>query len=667
MANAVLSSIIDNLDGLLTQEAFLKDAQVNLEGGEISDATKVWLEQLRENADRINDAIDVFLYYFRQRRQQRPGCAGLLRKPGEIVKALKLRRYIASQIRDIKKSLRELTGRCQIYDFGLSSSGSTDVATPDECEVFGIDSALTTLMTSLVEEPSARTVISLVGEGGIGKTTLARAVYDSVRLHFDCHVWVTVSLSYDIEKILRDMKEVICPTSGQSEEEIVPIEELISLLREFLESKESTFDFVHELKPWSSERAWELFCKNAFREGRCPRELEELSREIVLRCQGRPLVIVAVAGLLSRKEKTKLEWQSMLDHFYDELEKIPQLANVSKDLIFLSFLNLPFYLKSCFLYLGIFPEGYSIIEGRLYRLWISEGFIESMTDKTQEQVAKSRRDKTQEQVAKEYLNELIRRGLVSFEISYGIERHCRIHHLIRDFILARVAELSFCQILEENTFILDRTTRRLSIYGTTKDVLEIIGDSKMRSLFLFNIDELTESFVVSLFERFKLLRVLDFEDAPLDHLPREVGNLFHLKYLNLRVQKLQYLLSSNRFNIRESEYGFNSFFGGRMNEGIGCLEELQTLYLVEPCIDGVSFVKELKKLRKLKILGIGKLTAEMGKAFAASFENMRALFLDLSRSYHFSMACQLTMSNARVPVLDFEAQKPKGIEFMLLK
>lgn len=510
----VLSSTINNLDGLLTQElsslgrfheelksledelklipAFLKDAQVNLEVGEISDATKVWLEQLRENADRINDAIDLCLYHFRQRRQQRPGCACLLRKPGEIVKALKLGRYLASEIRDIKQSLRELKGRGSELSsigsspMGLSSSGSTDVATPDECELLGIDSALTTLMTSLVEQQSARTVISLVGEGGIGKTTLARAVYNSVRLHFDCHVWVTVSQSFDIEKILRVMKEVICPTSGQSEEEIVTIDELISLLREFLESKryvvvfddvrqtdfwdvikhafpnnnnssriivttrntrvadsvkENPSDFVHELKPWSSEVAWELFCKNAFREGRCPQELEELSREIVIRCQGRPLVIVAVAGLLSRKEKTKLEWQSMLDHFYDELEKIPRLASVSKDLIFLSFLNLPYYLKNCFLYLGIFPEGYSIIEGRLYRLWISEGFIESRTDKTQEQVAKSRRDKTQEQLAKEYLNELIRRGLVSFEISYGIERHCRVHHLIRDFILPRVAEL----------------------------------------------------------------------------------------------------------------------------------------------------------------------------------------------------------------------------------
>ncbi|EXB54528.1 Disease resistance protein RPM1 [Morus notabilis] len=710
-----VKSLKDELEIL---QPFLKDAEAKSEKGEISEAAQIWLKQLREKADCIEDVVDEYLRHLSQRgQQQRHGFVRSLRKMGQIIKALKPRHDIASEIRDIKESLREIKERGQSY--GLrpfeqgSSRGSTTSSTSDAAgltsrlsslfieddELVGIESTSKMLITSLVEEPSARTVISLVGEGGIGKTTLANKIFndEEVKGHFDCHVWVTVSQSYDIDKILRIMKKKICPKVGQpAEEEIFTIEELISLLRQFLETKryvvvfddvwktefwdvikhalpnnnngsriivtarnsavvdsfkETPFDVVHELKPWSSELAWELFCKNAFRyesQGKCPQELEDLSRRFVSKCQGLPLVIVAVAGLLSKKEKTKLEWRSVLDNLNDEFEKNPQLANVSRILSF-SYHDLPYHLKTCLLYFAIFPEDYSILEGRLYTLWIAEGFIQL------------RRNKTPEQVAKEYLSELIGRNLVSFEIRHGIEKQCHVHDLIRDLILARVDEFSFCQILEDNKLRFEGKSRRVSIYGTTKDVLESVAGFKMRSLFLFNVDGFNKSFVVSLFERFKLLKVLDFEYAPLDDLPSEVGSLFHLKYLNLRgttiktlprtigklqnlevlnisqtqikelpdeikkLQNLRYLLSFCHVDNKESEYSFDSFYGVGIREGIGCLEKLLTLHLVEPRVGGVDFVKELEKLQKLKTLGIGKLTAEMGKALAASLEKMKGL------------------------------------------
>ncbi|GMN60879.1 hypothetical protein TIFTF001_029969 [Ficus carica] len=736
MAETFLTPVIEKLIELLAEEVsslkgvhkeakslkdeleiiqpFLKDAEAKSERGEVSYAAKVWLKQIREEADRIEDVVDEYLHHLSQRRQQQGGFADSLRKAGHFIKALKPRRDIASEIRDIKDSLREIKERGQSY--GLrpfeqgSSRGTTtaDLATPinsrlgslfiEDEELVGIDSTSEKLIRSLVEEPSARMVISVVGEGGIGKTTLAKRVYgdEVVKGHFDCHVWITVSQSYDVEKILRMMKKRICPTRGQPGEEIDTIEELMSLLRQHLQTKryvvvfddvwqsdfwdvmkhalpnnnkgsriivttrnstvvdsfnETPLDFVHELKTWSSDLAWELFCKNAFRfkyEGKCPQELEELSRKIVSKCQGLPLVIIAVAGLLSKKEKVKMEWQSVLDNIDYEFEKNPQLTNVSKVLSF-SYHDLPYHLKPCFLYFGIFPEDCSISEERLSRLWIAEGFIES------------RRDKTLEQVAKEYLSELNRRNLVSFDVEYGIHKWCRVHDLIRDIILKKVDEFSFCQFLEEKKLRFRGKSRRLSVYGNTKDVQETVdGDFKLRSVFLFNINEMTKSFVVGLFENFKLLKLLDFEDAPLDNLPHDIGNLFHLRYLNLRgtsvkmlpksigklqnlqvldvcqtfvkelpieinkLRNLQYLLAY-RFDDKEGEYSFNSFCGVRMKGGIGCLEELQTLHLVEPYVNGIDFVKELEKLRKLKTLGIGMLTREMEMTLGASIEKMKGL------------------------------------------
>ena len=64
--------------------------------------------------------------------------------------------------------------------------------------------------------------------------------------------------------------------------------------------------------------------------------------------------------------------------------------------------------------------------------------------------------------------------------------------------------------------------------------METIGDCRIRSILLFNINELTDFSAVSFLKKLKLLKVLDFENSPLDGLPKEIGNLYHLEYLNLR-------------------------------------------------------------------------------------------------------------------------------------
>ncbi|PON87625.1 NB-ARC domain, LRR domain containing protein [Trema orientale] len=614
-------------DELEIIQPFLRDAEARQEKGEISEAAEVWLKQIREVADRIEDVVDEYCYHLeKQRHHERGLIVDFLRKTKHSVGSLKPRRDIASEIRDVKESLSEIKERGQSY--GLrpfeqrSSSTVTNVdATAvdprlgslfiEEDELVGIDSTSKELTRRLVEGPSTRSVISLVGEGGIGKTTLAKNVYnaEAVKQHFECFAWITVSQSYNVEKVLKIMKSQICPNK---EEPTGTIEGLTDLLRQYLKTKryvivfddvwkiefwevikhalpsnnkgdriiittrntliantiiETPCDLVQELKSWSPELAWELFQKKAFRfefDGCCPSELEQLSRKIVSKCQGLPLVIAAVAGLLSKKEKIKFEWQRVLDNLNYEFEKNPKLTSVSKILSF-SYHDLPYHLKCCFLYFGIFPEDYLVFDQRICRLWISEDFV-----------IPSRTNKTMEEVAEEYLSELIHRNLVSVEIRYGVEKWCRVHDLIRDIILTRAEELCFCQIINENKLRFKGKSRRLSIFGTTKDVLNLVGDnSKIRSIFVFNVDELTESFVISLFEKFKLLKVLDFEDAPLDKLPKELGNLFNLKYLNLKGTAVKIVPKS-----------------------IGRLQNLQTLNLYDSLVQELPI--EIKKLRSLR-------------------------------------------------------------------
>ncbi|KAM6580881.1 hypothetical protein CsatA_004655 [Cannabis sativa] len=206
--------------------------------------------------------------------------------------------------------------------------------------------------------------------------------------------------------------------------------------------------------------------------------------------------------------------------------------------------------------------------------------------------------------------------------------------------------MCFPHILNTSKAKFKGRSRRLSVFSTTKDVQEIV-------------DQLTDSFVTGLFKELKLLKLLDFEGAPLYDIPKEVGHLFHLKYLNLKgthvkrlpksIRSLYNLQVLNLFNtfieelpieinklqnfqhllrhryINGDECSVKSYGDVKIHQGIGCLKELQTLTFVEAYKNGVDFVKELQKLTKLVSLGIGKVTTKMGKALTVSIGKMSHL------------------------------------------
>jgi disease resistance protein RPM1 len=159
-----------------------------------------------------------------------------------------------------------------------------------------------------------------------------------------------------------------------------------------------------------------------------------------------------------------------------------------------------------------------------------------------------------------------------------------------------------------------------------------------------------------LFKKFKLLKVLDFENAPIDYLPQEVGNLFHLKHLSLRrtkvkilpksVGRLQNLLTLNvmetavrelpieifrLYKLRhilahshdfEIKSSFDSVRGVKVREEVGCLNELHTLSFIEANHHGHGLFEELGKLGQLRMLGISNMTAKRGRALSTSIQNM---------------------------------------------
>ncbi|XP_065617703.1 disease resistance protein PIK6-NP-like [Quercus suber] len=311
-------------------------------------------------------------------------------------------------------------------------------------------------------------MISVVGIGGVGKTTLVKKVYDNKKVvaHFNCRAWITVSQSYKKEDLLRDMiKQFYKTRKDFVPKEIDKMEEinLITELRFFRIFKfvlpnndkgsgivittqnedvapshnESSPCYVHKQLPLPSDKALELFYKKVFQheEDNCPHELVELSCKIVEKCEGLPLAIVVIGGLLSSKDKVVSEWCKLHDSLSLELDTNLRLRSIPK-ILSLSYHALPYYLKACFLYLGMFPEDYPIVCARLIRLWIAEGFV------------KEKQGITLEELAQGHLNQLIHRSLVQvakFD-EVGKKRFCRVHDMLREVILSRSEKLNFCLV-----------------------------------------------------------------------------------------------------------------------------------------------------------------------------------------------------------------------------
>jgi disease resistance protein RPM1 len=221
LLKGVHQEVVDIRDELESIQCLLKDANK----GSLQDGIKMWVKQVREVAYHIEDIIDEYVLHMAQHCHQQ-SLIGFLHKIGHIFKKLKPRHDTATKIHDIKISICEIKERSERYGFRFVEQGSSSNESnvtwhgprvgslfTKEDEVVGIEYTRDELVSWLVEEAFKRFVISIVGMGGIGKTTLATKVYENelVERHFDYRVWITVSQSYNVQKILMSMiKKVYC-------------------------------------------------------------------------------------------------------------------------------------------------------------------------------------------------------------------------------------------------------------------------------------------------------------------------------------------------------------------------------------------------------------------------------------------------------------------------
>ncbi|WRX11556.1 NB-ARC - like 10 [Theobroma cacao] len=203
-----------------------------------------------------------------------------------------------------------------------------------------------------------------------------------------------------------------------------------------------------ELSFLTDDESWKLFRMKAFPENKteshvCPEALEMPGREMVKRCGGLPLAIAVLGGLLATK-KTRAEWEMVQRNINARLNNFPLQDDYGKvnGILSLSYTELPFHLKPCFLYLGHYPEDWEISKRELIRLWIAEGFISPSWESG---------EMLMEDVAEQFLEQLINRCLVQVgkrdHTGVGVKT-CHVHDLLRDLCVKKAQEENFLKIIQ---------------------------------------------------------------------------------------------------------------------------------------------------------------------------------------------------------------------------
>ncbi|XP_078158385.1 putative disease resistance protein RGA3 [Carex rostrata] len=482
------------------------------------------------------------------------------------------------------------------------------------------------------EEKSVREnilVLAIVGMGGIGKTTLASKIFNDRRIkeEFQLKIWVCISKEVKGVEILKCMIREAEGEHGAAQErsELVPIlkrlvegKKFLLVLDDVWEESRAVWNSLlrapmsggangsrllvttrdgrvadgmkaaklHRVEKLSNEDGWSLLIKQVFQNEKESeiQEFKDIGLQLVEKCDGLPLAIKTIGGVLCTKPKAKAEWQAVLNSNMWSIVGMSGIHNA----FYLSYEDLSSPLKQCFIFCSLFPEDFEFDKIDLIYQWLAEGYLQDKVDFWE--------------LGNRYYTELLARNLLEATDKLYNQGECKMHDLLWSFA-RQLGKDENCVLREGDVFSRPKgplKIRRLSIEGNKVDTELFKKENGLRTLLLRDKPEIPLDYVCKAFSN---LRMLDLSDSNFSSLPDSLCDLMHLRYLDVcgsKIRNLPNSIGNLKYLVYLDLYGCKEL--SNVPLGIINLQELKFLNTINSGVQKIPL--GLNKLEKLvQLLG----------------------------------------------------------------
>ncbi|XP_022973478.1 putative disease resistance protein RGA3 [Cucurbita maxima] len=638
-------------DSLVMAQAIVRDVEkmkVDL------DSLKLWVKKLQDIVFKADILLDE-LAYEDVRRKVEIGKDRMVRNFFSFSKNFfAFRLKMVNEITTVTKKLDELVStKCPLAcvattfnetETDLNQVRETD-SFPDEIGAIGREIEVSNIVDKLLalKNQESLVVLSIVGTGGLGKTTLVKEVFhhDMIRKNFDTTIWVCVSDHFKINKILRAIVGFLNPTFGGSDERELILRELKSLLRvkkyflvlDDVWNEEPVLwnelracllkisqnvgnaivvttrsdkvveimktNYRHRLRQLSDDHCWSLFQKCAF--GSDLSIIPDVIRErLVKKFGGIPLVVKVLGGMV-KSCKNDDELQSTLENLVRiELRKEDLILSTIK----LSVDRLPSSsLKQCYAYCSNFPPDFCFYKEALVQMWIAQGFIQ-LPDGS---------NVTMEDIGVMYFDILLSRSLFQdvFKDNRGKIIYCKMHDHIHEVACSISNNQNLRRHLvtngkSEGDEVLSIRQRRRIVYCCENvhfDNRDMIINFIYLRVLIIDYGFITE--LSDTIGKLKHLRYLDISKSRITTLPKSIVLLYNLQTLKLGCDVKLPVKLRKLVNLRHLEFDFVGQLTAvgqlkEMPKHLSRLTQLQTLSIFVVGFDEGRKIEELGPLKDLK-------------------------------------------------------------------
>ncbi|KAF7073280.1 hypothetical protein CFC21_078300 [Triticum aestivum] len=529
-------------------------------------------------------------------------------------------------------------------------------------------------------------VVAIVGVGGIGKTTLAQKVFndETVKAEFDNTIWLSINQDFDRVELLRT---IITLAGGKhcGEKALAVLQPILTtaltgkkllLVLDDVWSHEAWGDVLeiplantlvrgsrvllttrdervargmkavlpyHHVDKLKEEDAWSLLKKQIVSSVTDIHEidmLKDIGLQIVAKCDGLPLAIKVMGGLLCQKDNQHSDWKMVLDDSIWSVSGMPKELNHA---VYLSYEDLPSCIKQCFLCYSLLPKAAKFLREDIIGMWISEGFLHGPSDDLEE-------------LGRKYYKELIQRNLIEPDSKYIDQLFCNMHDVVRSFaqfvardealaahsgesnIVSKLCARKFLRLsleskasgsdgLDWSSLQAQDTLRTLISVGhiNMKPGNSLVHFPCLRTL---HIESAHAALVESLHE-FKHLRYLSLERSDIRRLPESIGKMKFLQYISLRGCQQFVELPHSIVNLGHLRYlNFQKTSINGIPRGFRVLTNLRKVNGFPARVDGDwCSLEELGPLCRLKYLEIQGLENVTASSFSAKAKLVEKLHL----------------------------------------